>query len=380
MKRVLILGGGFAGVKAAMKLQKNGHFDVTLISEREYLYSYPISIWVPVHIKKFEDLKLPISKIQKKYPFRFHIDKVVSINAFEKKVICQDDTYTFDYLIVATGSAKMKPKGIENTYSVCGKPESIVDLTNKLDELVAKGSGKIGIGFGGNPLETSAVRGGPAFEFVFNLDNYLNKLGIRQNFDITFFAPMANPGVKMGGKAIKMIEAMFKKKGLKKAFGLKIKEFTQDGVIFEDGSKLDTDLTMFIAAGSGSELFKNSGLPLSNGGFIKVRESNQVEGFRNIYAIGDAVAYEGPDWISKQGHIAEVMGENAAFNIIETEKGGNNYKSYKKALKILCVMDTGNGAALVYRDQNRSVFLPMPYVGHLLKVLWSKYSVISKTR
>ena len=69
MKKVLILGGGFAGVQTAIDLQKNGNFDVTLVSDRDFLYLYPVSIWVPVHIKEFNDVKVPLADIQKKYPF-----------------------------------------------------------------------------------------------------------------------------------------------------------------------------------------------------------------------------------------------------------------------------------------------------------------------
>jgi sulfide:quinone oxidoreductase len=51
MMKVLIIGGGFAGLQATIELQKNNHFDVTLVSERDYLYIYPISIWIPVNLK-----------------------------------------------------------------------------------------------------------------------------------------------------------------------------------------------------------------------------------------------------------------------------------------------------------------------------------------
>jgi len=43
MKNVLIFGGGFAGVEAAIYLRK-ANYDVTLVSDREYVYIYPISL------------------------------------------------------------------------------------------------------------------------------------------------------------------------------------------------------------------------------------------------------------------------------------------------------------------------------------------------
>ena len=263
MKEVLILGGGFAGIQTAIDLQKSGKFSVTLVSDRDYLYLFPISIWIPVHKKELNDVKVPIANIQKKYPFKLIVDKVSRIRAAEKKVVCENNTLSFDYLVVAFGSEKMVHKGINHTLSICAKPEMALEIRNRIDELVQKGEGKIAMGFGGNPKEKSAVRGGPAFELMFNVHNYLKSKKIRQNFELTFFAPMDEPGARMGKGALVMLDKMFTKFEIKKVFGKKIKEFESDGVIFEDDSKLESDFTMFIAAGAGPALLKESDLPLS---------------------------------------------------------------------------------------------------------------------
>jgi sulfide:quinone oxidoreductase len=379
MKKVLILGGGFAGVQTAIELQKKGLFDVTLVSDRDYLYLFPISIWVPVHIKKFEDVKVPLVKIQKRYPFNLVIDKVVEIHAVENKVVCEKQTLTYDYLVVAFGAEKMQHKGINNTLSICAKPEMAVEIRDRIDDLVQKGSGKIAIGFGGNPKDKSAVRGGPAFELMFNIHNYLKGINLRSNFELTFFAPMDEPGARMGKGALAMLDKMFTKYSIKKQFGKKITEFVADGVIFEDGSKLDSDFTMFIAAGTGPSVLKNSDLPLSDAGFVKIDDTCQSTGYSNVFAIGDIAAIEGPEWIAKQGHIAELMGRNAAYNIIEIEKGSTKRKGYQEHLNILCVMDTGDGAAFVFRNGTNAFMIPMPIIGHWMKKGWGVYSKMTKT-
>jgi len=378
MKKVLILGGGFAGLQTAVELQKRNIFDITLVSDRDYLYLYPISIWIPVYIKKFEDVKIPLSDIQKIYPFNIVIDKVSEIHASEKIVICENNTLTYDYLVIAFGAEKMQHKGIANTLSICSKPEMALDIRNKLDELVKKGSGKIAIGFGGNPNDKSAVRGGPAFELVFNIHNYLKKKKLRNNFELIFFAPMDEPGAKMGKGALAMIDDMFDRYNIKKQFGKKIKEFVSDGIILEDDSKLDSDFTMFIAAGKGPVALAKSDLPLSEAGFIKINNFCEVPGFRNVYAIGDIASIEGPDWIAKQGHLAELMGRNAAFNIIENEQGNKGKKGYQEHLSILCVMDTGNGAAFIFRNEKKAFMIPMPVLGHWMKKGWGIYSRLTK--
>jgi sulfide:quinone oxidoreductase len=379
MKKILILGGGFAGVQTAIELQKKGGFEVTLVSDRDYLYLYPISIWIPVRLKEFEEVKVPLARIQKTYPFKVIVDKVTEIKAAASQVVCENHTLTFDYLVVAFGAEKMQHKGSNHTLSICGKPEMALEIRSKIDELIEKGSGKIAIGFGGNPKDKSAVRGGPAFELMFNLHTYLKTKKLRDKFELTFFAPMDEPGARMGKGALAMMDKMFANYHIGKRFGKKIKEFVADGVVFEDDSKLESDFTMFIAAGAGPGMLKNSDLPLSDAGFIKIDNFGQVHNFTNVFAIGDVAAMEGPDWIAKQGHIAELMGRNAAYNIAEIEKGSSRRKGYKEHLNILCVMDTGNGAAFVFRNGTKAFMIPMPIVGHWLKNGWGVYSRLSKT-
>jgi len=61
-KKVLVLGGGFAGLEAAIFLRKEG-LDVTMISNREYFYIYPTSIWIPTGEQKFEDICVDLQEL-----------------------------------------------------------------------------------------------------------------------------------------------------------------------------------------------------------------------------------------------------------------------------------------------------------------------------
>lgn len=378
MKRVLILGGGFAGIQTAIQLQKSGKFKVTLVSDRDYLYLYPISIWVPVRQIDFKNTKVPLANIREKYPFEVIVDSVKEIKASDRQVFCKNQTLSYDYLVVAFGADKMKHKGIENTLSICGKPEVSLSIRDGIDKLIEKGSGKIAVGFGGNPKDKSAVRGGPGFELMFNIHNLLKKKKIRQNFELTFFAPMEEPGARMGKGALPMLNKMFDQYQITKRFGKKITEFVPGAVVFEDGSKLESDLTLFIPASAGHHVLQNSDLPLTDAGFVQIDTHCQVRGLANVYAIGDISAMEGPEWIAKQGHVAELMGRVAAHNIISTETGIGAKKHYHESPNILCVMDTGNGAAFVFRNTNKSFIIPMPIVGHWMKRGWGAYSKITK--
>ncbi|MBU0633368.1 FAD-dependent oxidoreductase [bacterium] len=379
MKKVLVLGGGFAGVESAIYLRKN-NFDVTLVSDRDFFYIYPTSIWVPTGETKFKDICISLIDLQKAHGFGIIIDGVAAIEAQKHLITLKSGRVIgdYDYLIIALGASKMKPQGVEHTLSICGLPQQSLLIKDRLDELIKKGSGKIAFGFGGNPNDTSAVRGGPGFELLFNVHNMLKKKGIRDNFELDFFAPMEKPGARMGEKALKMMDIFFERTKVTKHFGKKIKAFENDGVIFEDDSKLQSDFTMFIPAGDGHEVVKNSDLPQNAAGFVKINDLCEVDGFENIYAVGDAAAIEGPEWRAKQGHIAEVMARNTAHNINEKENGSENKKGYQEHLNILCVMDSGDGAAFVYRDDKKASMIPLPIIGHWLKKGWGKYCRLSK--
>jgi len=379
MKKVLVLGGGFAGVEAAIYLRKE-NIEVTLVSDRDYFYIYPTSIWIPTGEVSREDVSIPLKDLATNHGFELIVDAVTKLEASQKSVTLSSGRVLddFTYIVVALGQDKLSHEGIEHTLSICGKPEEATTLYERLDVLVKKGSGKIAMGFGGNAKDTSAVRGGPAFEVLFNVHNYLKKKGLRKEIELTFFAPMEKPGQKMGDKALVMMDKMFKMTDIHKKVGSKIIAFVEDGIEFEDGTKLESDLTMFISAGTGHGITSNSGLPLSDAGFVVTNEYNEIEGFEGIYAIGDSASLMGPEWRAKQGHVAEVMAKNVATNISNDMQNIDDKKSYIEHLNILCVMDTGNGAAFVYRSNKSAKMIPMPIVGHWMKKAWGVYCKYSK--
>jgi sulfide:quinone oxidoreductase len=384
VKSVLILGGGFAGLEAAIFLRKAA-YDVTLVSDRNYLYVYPTSIWIPTREIDFSDACIDLDKLKDIHGFNLIIDSV-------EKIDVKNGSYTlkskkilsnFSHVILAMGSSKIKHEGILNTLSICGAPEQSLLIRDKIDALIQKGSGKISFGFGNNPDDTSAVRGGPTFELLFNVHNMLKKKGIRDNFELTFFAPMPDPGKKMGPKALKTLNIFLNNLNIKRHIGKSIKRFEEGSIIFEDDSKLESDFTIFTPAGDGHDLVRNSDLPTNEAGFItiddfcqvKLQDSNESS---NIYAIGDIAALDGAPWRAKQGHVAEVMARNVAFNIVQKDNNKDEFKGYREHINILCVMDTGDGASLIYRDDSKDFIIPLPVVGHWLKKGWGIYYKLSK--
>ena len=379
-KRALVLGGGFAGVEAAGALAASGDFDVTLISDRDYLYLFPITVWIPTRELEPEQARVSLRSIARRRGFRLVVDTVEEIRSAESTGPLRH------------GRAHVRPprgrhrggqaasRGRGAHASICGGPGAALEIRDRLDALIAKGGGSIAVGFGGNPKDQSAVRGGPAFELLFNIETLLRRRKLRDRFELTFFAPMAEPGERMGRRALGMVDSLLASSGIGRRTGTPITGFDERGVAFSDGSRLDADLVLFIPGAAGHPLLAASDLPLNEAGFIRIDDGGLVEGTDNVYAVGDVAALEGPEWRAKQGHTAEVMARNAAANILAAEAGRAGRKGYQAHLSIVCLMDTGNGAAMVYRGRTRNVVIPLPIVGHWLKRAWGSYARADQAR
>ncbi|HSN90237.1 MAG TPA: FAD-dependent oxidoreductase, partial [Anaeromyxobacteraceae bacterium] len=294
-RTALVLGGGFGGLEAAIQLRRR-KFEVTLVSNRPRLFVYPTSIWVVTGERRLDQVTLDLADLARRHGFAFRTGTVQSIDAAGRAAVVDGERLAADHLVVAMGGDKLRPKGAEHTHTICGAPEQTERLRDALAARLARGSGRIAMGFGGNPKDPSAVRGGPAFELMFNVDTLLRRRGLRDRFELTFFAPMASPGARMGEKAVGAIQGMFGRLGIGMRFGKKISSFEPGGVGFEDGSRLEADLVVFVPAGEGHAVVKASALPRNEAGFVKIDGGCAVPGFPGVWAVGDAAALEGPDW------------------------------------------------------------------------------------
>ena len=367
-KHILVVGGGFAGLEAAIRLRKKKH-QVTLVSDRDYMFIYPISIWITTGRSTSKNSSMDLKKLAKFHGFKLVIDEFTGLNEEKNTAFFKNGEITYDYLVIATGAWKVKHPGVENTLSICGHPEQAEMIKSRFDEVVKSG-GNVAIGFGGNPKDKSAVRGGPAFEILFNMIHELKKRNAEDKVKFTFFAPMPEPGKRMGEKGYALLLKMLEKHKIEKRVGKKIKMFEPNQIVLEDDSTIASDLTMFIAASTGPKYITESTLPTNEAGFIKIDGTTKVLGKENIYAIGDISAIEGPEWRAKQGHLAVVKGKFAAYNIHQQIIGSAKRKDYRSHINIMCVMDTGDGAAFVYRNDKKDMVIPMPIVGHWMKIAW----------
>ncbi len=363
MTHIVILGSGFAAVATVRELRKQKiTAQISVISPKQELIYLPSLIWLPSGLRSANDLRQPLAQFFQRHQVNWIQGKVQQVLNGGRKVVTDNGEIDNDYLIIATGGRYIrKLPGIEHAFIPCEGIEPVEALTKRLNSLL---SGTIAVGFGGNPKEPSAVRGGPMFEFIFGLDTLLRQQNRRDKFELIFFNPQEKPGKRLGEKAVDKILQRMAKQGIKTHLGHKPVRFEADKVITE-GGEFAADLILFMPGLTGPAWLEGSELPQSEGGFIQADEYARVKGLTNTYVAGDAGSYPGPDWMAKQAHQADLQAVAIAKNIAAELKGQIGNTAF--TAELACIIDAVDSGTLVYRRGNWNIVLPSMRILHWAK-------------
>jgi NADH dehydrogenase len=102
LSRVLIAGGGFGGVRAALDLARNPAFSVTLISKNKNFEYYP-GLHKMLGVSEYAPVSIPLATLFKNTKVSVIIDTVTSIDPEQKKVSGTAGEYAGDFLVLALG-------------------------------------------------------------------------------------------------------------------------------------------------------------------------------------------------------------------------------------------------------------------------------------
>jgi len=354
MTHIAIIGAGFGALSAAKALRKqNKSVDITLIAPKaEFIYA-PSLIWIPSNLRSGDDLRIPLDKFLQKYQVKFHQGAVTGLDNDARTVLTDQGNVENDALIIASGARFIKKlPGIEHAITIC---EGISAAERYRDQLKTMQGGTIAVGFGGNPKEPSAMRGGPMFELLFGLDTQLRREGRRDKFKIIFFNPSAEPGKRLGEKAVGGLLREMKKRDINTHLGHKMKGFSENSVM-TTGGEFDADIILFMPGMTGSAWLADSGLNLSAGGMIKANQYTQVENTKLTYVVGDSGSFPGPDWMPKQAHMADLQAAAAAKNVLAELENKAIDATFK--IELICIIDTLDKGILVFRNMKRTIILP----------------------
>lgn len=366
MKKITIIGSGFAGLTAVKTIRKKDkQCEITLISPKAELVYMPSLIWVPSGAASKKDIVVPLDNFFKRMNVNHVASEVTGLENSGRVVITSIGSYENDALIIASGSRFIKKlPGIEHSITPC---EGLSAAEKIRDRLKAMDGGNIAIGFSGNPKEPSAMRGGPMFEFLFGIDTQLRTEGRRDKFNLTFFTPADKPGARLGKKAVKGLLSEMKKRNIATHLGNKMKKFETNKVITE-GGEIDADLILFMPGMTGNTWFDNTDLARSEGGLLKANSFCEVEGADKIFVAGDSGSFPGPEWMPKQAHMADLQAEAAVKNALDGLDGKSPSHTFK--IELVCIVDSNNKGIFVSRTMKGGMMLPNCRLMHWAKQIF----------
>lgn len=362
-KKITIIGTGFAAITAVRQLRKHSaEAEITVISPRAEFVFLPSLIWIPSRIRTPEQLSVPLENFFRRMRVDFIQAEVTGLKDGGRTVITDQGEVGNDALLIASGGRFIKKlPGIEHVITPCEGIPAAVAIRERLEQMEG---GTIAIGFGGNPKEPSAMRGGPMFEFLFGIDTLLRKQGRRDQFKLVFFNPAPEPGKRLGPNAVKGLLSTMARRGIETHLGHKMKGFEANKVLTE-GGEFAADLILFMPGMTGNAWFDNSELPRSEGGLLKADRHCRVEGMERVYVAGDSGSFPGPEWMPKQAHMADLQAKAAAVNLLAELEGRTAEATFK--VELLCIVDSTDRGMLVARTPSRSLVLPACRLWHWAK-------------
>jgi NADH dehydrogenase len=350
--RIVIIGGGFAGISLAKKL-RNKKVQVVLLDKHNYHNFQPLMYQVATGGLEPDSIAYPIRKIVQEYKdFYFRLAEVREIDAENNTIYADIGELKFDYLVIATGSKTnyFGNKEIErNSMAMKTIPQSLnirslilenfeqALLTNDIDErhslmnFVLVGGGPTGVELAGALAEMKKAILPKDYP---DLDVRKMEINLIQSGDRILNTMSENASEKAEKFLLDLGVSVWKN----------VRVTGYDGKTVTTNSDLSFDsATVIWTAGVQGAL--PHGLKadsfIKNVERIKVNQFNQVDGYDNLFAIGDIavmISEEYPQGHPMMAQPAMQQGRLLAENVIRLLD--------KKELKPFVYKDKGSMATI----------------------------------
>lgn len=337
--KIIVIGGGFAGLQFAKKLNGKIEKKVVMIDKVNHHMFQPLFYQVACGRIEPSNISFPFRKIfQRSKNVQFRMTEVKEIIPSENRIITEHHTFHYDKLVIATGcktnffgNERMESLafGMKNTQEAISIRNHVLLTFEKLiieksrsDDgnwnIVIVGSGPTGVELAGAFAEMKK--------------DILPRDYPRMNFDdleIILVSATEKPLAVMSPESQEKSEKYLKDLGVKFISDDRVIDYDADKVYLKSGNIIPSNNVIWAAGVTGNIISGIVEESLKNNRYI-VDRFNKIKGFDNIFAIGDIAYMETPKYPNAHPQVANVainQGKNLARNFLKkSEKDWVEYE------------------------------------------------------
>lgn len=329
-KRVVIVGGGFAGLNLAKKLRKCNQYQVVLIDQNNYHLFKPLLYQVASAGLDPSDVSFPFRKVfRAKKNIFFRMGRMLAVHPEQNRLETSNGSIHYEYLVIATGC-------VPNFFGIKDIEKYAWPMADVRDSLRIRNTMFYN-------LERAMIA--PTDTDRQTMLNIVIVGGGASGVEIAgamaemrrYIVPKDYPGVDIALMHIYLIEGrdrllanmssktsagclqVLKEKGVEVLLGISVTDYRDNQVYCSDGRVIRT-ANLIWTSGVKSEVIKGiENSQKEHRGRILTDNYNRIKGFENIFAIGDVAFVDDPLYPAGYPQLARVaisQGQRLAANLI----------------------------------------------------------------
>jgi NADH dehydrogenase len=312
VKKIVVVGGGFAGMNFVKALANDNNFEVTLVDIDNYHSFSPLLYQVGMAFIEPSNISYPFRRLfQTRRNLRFHLGELKSVDIDTNTINTSTGLISYECLVLALGT-ESNYFGMDNVRKNALPLKTISDATNlrnhlllNMEEAVRTNDPKVRARL----LNIVIAGAGPSgVEVAGMMAEMTHKIGAKEYPEITdlkasIYLVEAAPVVLGPMSTRSQVEAarVLKKLGVKILLNTAVKDYVDNEVILGNGDPIPTQALIWTSGVIGREVPGVPRTSISRGRRIMVDEFNKVNDTMNVFAIGD-IALQTKDEKYPDGH------------------------------------------------------------------------------
>ena len=333
--KVVIIGGGFGGLRLARSLNNKKGIDVTLIDKFNFHQFQPLFYQVATAGLDASNISFPLRKaFHGSKNIHFRMTELKEVKPLENKVVTVAEEFEYDVLVLATGADTNffgNKDLVENAFPMKSTVEAL-QLRHRLiqnfeEALTARDENTLQ-----KLLTVVIVGGGPTGVELSGAIADMKRFVLPKDYPEIDFSKMkiflvegspktlGNMSEKSSQQSRKYLEDL----GVTVRTGTTVKDYDGNNVMLSDGETIPSSMVIWAAGIKGNVPAGIDQTLIVKGNRIKVDRYNKVIDSSNVYAIGDLAYMETP--LYPHGHpqvasVAIAQGRVLGKNLVHAVAG-----------------------------------------------------------